>query len=127
MAYDAYHRSLVVNRTNTATGTTYIPSAGGWALTGKGAVSIHIKVAGGVTVTIEASNEEPYQDLGKATIDWCDVTKFFVDLETAADGNTNFADEETIAQANGLCVNRFRLKTVRSDATNSELYAIKML
>jgi hypothetical protein len=127
MAYDAYHRSLPINRTNTATGTTYVPSAGGWELTGKGVVSIHLKVAGGVTVTFEASNEEPFRDAGKATIDWCDVTKFGVDLETGNDGNTNFADEETIVQFNGLCVNRFRLKTVRSDATNSELYAIKML
>ena len=82
--------------------------------------TIGFVVSGGVTITVEACMRRRDQAADSALSDvWVDITKQFYDLSTGASGTASWADTSGIIQANGLNVERIRVKAVTSDTTNS--------
>jgi hypothetical protein len=97
-------------------------------MTGKTVAALHLKVSGGVTVKLEATNTSAADLSGSAiTATWVDITKFATDLKTGASSNTSWVDTSTIAQINGICVERLRVKSTTSDATNVVRFILRTI
>lgn len=104
--------------TNSAAATRYYPDSNGWAFQNWSTLNIQGYQAGGVTWTIEATNSA----VGDSDAIWYDISKLFVDLNTGAAGAASWVDDASLMiTANGLDVERIRIKEVTSDATNSVL------
>ena len=129
MPLEGYGRVILANATDISAATRYYPETTGdvgLLMNGRTVVNVHMECSGGVTATIEATNEEPSDAAGVA-LNWVDITAAFTDLNTGFDKNTSWVDTSTIIQANGLCVNRIRIKSVTSDATNGVKYTLRMM
>lgn len=112
----------LINTTNVAAATNYYPSTAGVAMDGYKTLSIQGVTSGGVTTTVEATNDDA------ASPAWVDVTLAFNNLMTGATSaatqvDTSFLLSPTLG--NVLNVKALRIKSVTSDATNAVLYAIR--
>lgn len=108
----------LVNVTNIAAATNYYPNTSGFTMTGINDLSILYSISGGVTLTIEASQDDIEDD---PTI-WVDVTEAGYDLGTNATGASSFVDLTGIVDFDDMNVIRIRLKSVTSDGSNAVIY-----
>lgn len=117
------NNTLLYSADNVSATTRYFPSTTGNVGIEMGmhtVATVGIVVSGGVTVTVEACMRRLGHPDDSALSDvWVDITEQFYDLESGENGTASFADDSKIIQANGLCVERIRVKAVTSDATNS--------
>ena len=102
----------VLDETDLGADTYYYPSANGMEMLGYDDASIQLNVSGGVTVTVEADNDDA------AGADWPDVTQAFMNLLDNSTNNVSFVDVEAFLLAEGLNVTRIRVKYITADATN---------
>ncbi len=109
------------NDTDIAAGTNYYPDANGFLMRGFNDLSILYAISGGVTLTIEASQEEADED----PVNWVDITEAGYDLGTNQTGSASFIDLTGIVDFDNLNVQRVRLKSVTSDGTNSVIYRMR--
>jgi hypothetical protein len=112
---DQYANETLIDTTNVAAGTNYYPSTSGLQMDGYSTITIQGKTSGGVTTTIEATNDDA------ASPDWVDITKSFTDLITATGGNATYVDANFLLAPTGrdiLSVKAIRIKSVTSTSTN---------
>lgn len=121
---DQYVAETLIDSTNVAAATNYYPSASGVSMDGFSSISIQGMTSGGVTTTIEATNDDA------ASPDWVDITKSFIDMITAVAGGASFVDVNfllSLANKDVLNVKAIRIKSVTSDATNAVQYNIRRI
>lgn len=100
----------LVDTTNIAAATYYYPSSDGLEMEEYDHLSIQMVMSGGVTVTIEAWND----DAG----DVIDITKSALSMLNGVTGAASYVDQSDILDLEGLNVEKVRIKVVTSDATN---------
>lgn len=121
---DQYVAETLIDSTNVAAATNYYPSASGVSMDGYSSISIQGMTSGGVTTTIEATNDDA------SSPDWVDITKSFIDMITAVAGGASFVDVNfllSLANKDVLNVKAIRIKSVTSDATNAVQYNIRRI
>lgn len=121
---DQYVNETLIDSTNVAAATNYYPSASGVSMDGYSSISIQGMTSGGVTTTIEATNDDA------SSPDWVDITKSFIDMITAVAGGASFVDVNfllSLANKDVLNVKAIRIKSVTSDATNAVQYNIRRI
>lgn len=106
----------LIDATNVGTATTYYPSSAGLSVLDYKDVSFEGTISGGVTVTIEATNDD----------DWKDITKAGYDKLTDATGNTSFIDTSFMLDFDNLQSQKIRIKSITSDATNAVKYVARV-
>jgi hypothetical protein len=119
---------VVQNTTNVEPGTYYYPDSSGIDVSQYGFVSVHLQVAGGVTATIEITDEvDEY-------LRFIDCTKLGVvsadeDIPgiTGLPDNTSFVDKHVKVDFNYLIASRMRIKCVVDDNTNLIYCSIKRI
>lgn len=101
-----------VNATDLSADTRYYPGTTGFSTVGfPNGFSIQGQIAGGVTATIEATND--------AGTDFLDVTESGYNYLTGTDSFASFVDTNFYLVYKNPLMNRVRVKIVTSDATNS--------
>jgi hypothetical protein len=121
---DQYGNETLIDTTNVAAGTNYYPSASGSQNDNSSTFTIQGKTSGGVTTTIEATNDDA------ASPDWFDITKSFTDLVTNTSSNASYVDANFILAPTGrdvLSVKAIRIKSVTSTSTNVVKYNIRRI
>jgi len=117
------NNTLLYSADNVSAATRYFPTTTGDVGIEMGehtVATVGIIVSGGVTITIEGCMRRLDHPTDAGLTDaWVDITGQFVDLSTGLSGTTSFVDVSKILQANGLNVERIRVKTVTSDTSNS--------
>lgn len=108
---EKYVPEELVDETNLSAATRYYPSADGMPMAPYKDLSIQGEVSGGVTVTVEARQD----DAGT----WLDITPAGYELLTNTLGNASFVDTNFIVDFDNLNMWRFRIRVVTSDATNA--------
>lgn len=108
----------LVDVTNIAAATNYYPNSNGFTMTGINDLSILYSISGGVTLTIEASQDDIEDD---PTI-WVDITQAGYDTGTNQTGALSFVDLTGIVDFDDINVIRIRLKSVTSDGSNAVIY-----
>lgn len=122
---DQYVSETLIDTTNVGANTNYYPSASGVSMDGYSQISIQGMTSGGVTTTIEATNDDA------ASPDWVDVTAAFTNIivNPPAIGATyvdvNFALVPSLMQSGNF--KAFRIKSVTSDNTNVVQYNIRRI
>lgn len=111
----------LVDDSDLAAATVYYPNVNGFKMTGFNDLSILYDIAGGVTLTIEASQESIEED----PTTWVDITEAGYDIGTNQTGAVSFIDLTGIVDFDNLNVNRVRLKSVTSDITNQVIYKVR--
>lgn len=105
-----------VDGTNLAAATNYYPSAAGQALGDYKDLNIQGIISGGVTVTLEVSNDD----------DWADITQAGYDKLTDTTGNPSFIDTNFNIDFDNINCKLWRIVSVTSDATNAVKYVTRM-
>jgi hypothetical protein len=121
---DQYGNETLIDTTNVTAGTNYYPSSSGLQMDNYSSITIQGKTSGGVTTTIEATNDDA------ASPDWLDITKSFTDLVTNTSGNASYVDVNFILAPTGrdvLSVKAIRIKSVTSTSTNVVKYNIRRI
>jgi len=111
----------LANLTDIAAATNYYPDVNGHKMTGFNDLSVLYSISGGVTLTIEVSQD----DIEDTPTIWVDITEAGYDLGTNQTGAASFVDLTGIVDFDNLNVTRIRLKSVTSDATNAVIYKIR--
>lgn len=110
----------LIDTTNVAAATNYYPSTAGASLDGFRHLNIQGVTSGGVTSTIEFTNDPA------ASPDWIDGTKAGYEVITNTTGNASFIDS-TFALDYTFCnFAYFRVKSITSDATNAVQYSYRL-
>lgn len=126
MGYEAFGLSKLVYETGVAADTQYYPSSTGYEMKGRTVPTVMLKTSGGTTTTIEATlMRDAIQD-GVAP-EWVDVTLMFTDLATGAAASASYLNTTAILQANGLNVNKIRIKSVTSGGASVEGYWLRCM
>jgi hypothetical protein len=121
---DQYGNETLIDTTNVAAGTNYYPSSSGLQMDNYSSITIQGKTSGGVTTTIEATNDDA------ASPDWFDITKSFTDLVTNTSSNASYVDVNFLLAPTGrdvLSVKAIRIKSVTSTSTNVVKYNIRRI
>jgi hypothetical protein len=117
---DQYLAETLVDTTNVAAATTYYPSASGLSMDGYRNLSLEGLISGGVTTTIEVTNDDA------ASPDWLDITDSLYNWIT---GGTRYAtswvDTNFLFQMDNVNFKNIRIKSVTSDATNAVQYNLR--
>lgn len=108
----------LISTTNAGAATNYAPSTLGLTMAGYKNISFQIIISGGVTATIEVSND----DTGT---NWSDITKSGYDLISNDSGFVNFIDTNCFMCYEGLNCYAVRVKYVTADATNAIFIAAR--
>jgi hypothetical protein len=116
---EQYAEETLIDLTNVAAATNYYPSTTGLPMAGFRSLSVQGNIAGGVTVTIEATNDDA------ASPDWHDITLAFTNLVTGAAAAASYVDTNFLLSLADLNVRAVRIKSVTSDATNGVQYNIR--
>lgn len=117
-----YDPITLVDASNLAATTYYYPSSAGQSHTpaGRKSLSIFGAASGGVTVTVEITNDP------SAVPIWHDITRSCLEAVSGSTDNASFVDPASIALfLESLQCLAWRLKCVTSDASNAlEFYAV---
>lgn len=122
---DQYVNETLVDTTNLTASTYYYPSTAGVVMDGYSSISIQGMTSGGVTTTIEATNDDA------SSPDWVDVTAAFTNLIVnppvigASYVDVNFALVPTLMQTANF--KAFRIKCITSDSSNNVQYNIRRI
>ncbi len=109
----------LVDTVDVAAATNYYPSSAGLSMEGYKNLSIQGMTSGGVTTTIEVTNDTA------AVPDWVDITLSAYNIVTNAVGAASFVDTNFLLDFEALNVKAFRIKSVTSDATNAVQYCVR--
>ncbi len=113
---------VLVDETNLAADTYYYPSTEGMDFDEFDDLSIGFILSGGVTLTIEAIQDEEVE----VSPTWIDITRAGFDITTASNGASNFIDSSKILDFDNLNVSKFRVKIVTSDNTNGVKIVVRI-
>lgn len=117
---DQYVNETLIDTTNVGAATNYYPSSSGLSMDGYKNLSIQGNISGGVTVTIEATNDDA------ASPDWNDITDSLYNWIT---GGTRYAsswvDTNFFFQIDNCNWKNIRIKSITSDATNGVQYNVR--
>lgn len=112
-----YVEEELIDTTNVAAATNYYPSSAGMSMSNYAALSIGVVTSGGVTFTIEGTNDDA------SSPDWQDITLSFWNAVNGIPC-TGYVDQSMMLVGN--CPwKKVRIKSVTSDATNGVQYHIK--
>lgn len=112
-----YSEKEQVDDTDLSAATRYYPSSTGKAMGNFNNMSIQLLISGGVTMTVEAKNDD--------STDWVDITKSGTNMNLNTASHASYADMGTIVNFTNLRVRNVRIKSVTSDATNGVQYHVK--
>jgi hypothetical protein len=112
-----FGRQQLANVLNAVAGTYYYPNAMGREMGAHSVLSLHLANVDDCTITVEVSNQDQLADgIAVAALNWQDVTALFRSRLDAS--NLTYVANNFI-QCNGLDAQRYRVKVVTVDATNS--------
>lgn len=117
---DQYVSETLIDTTNVAAATNYYPSSSGVSMDGYKNLSIQGLTSGGVTTTIEVTNDDA------ASPDWFDITTHLYDWVSAAYA-ASYVDVNMLFFLENLNVKALRIKSVTSDATNAVQYNLRRI
>lgn len=111
-----------VDTTNVDAGTAYYPDSSGFPMEEfKGGLSIQGVISGGVTATIEVSNDETFTD-------WVDITDSLYNwIGGAARYASSYVDTSFLFQMDKFMWKYARIKSVTSDASNAVQYNVRLI
>ena len=108
--------TIQVDSTDVAAGTNYYPSSAGQTLTPYTNLNVQGVTSGGVTFTLEVTNDD----------DWIDITQAGYRKDDNSSGNTSLVDQSFSMDWQDLQTVKWRIKSVTSDATNAVKYVTYM-
>lgn len=117
------HGGIVAEATNLSAATRYYPTVSGNIgrdTQHKALLAVYVATSGGVTLTFEATIEDPDRDkILPANLVWIDVTTEVFRRSTAAKGAASFVDVTDMLLLNVTRYRRVRIKSVTADASNA--------
>lgn len=117
---DQYVPETLIDTTNVGAATNYYPSSAGLSMDGYKNLSIQGLTSGGVTTTIEVTNDDA------ASPDWFDITPSIYDWVSAAYA-ASYVDVNLLMFLENLNAKNVRIKSITSDATNAVQYNIRRI
>lgn len=119
---DQYVNETLIDTTNVGAATNYYPSSAGLAMDGYSGLSIQAQISGGVTATIEVTNDDA------SSPDWVDITDSCYNWTTAGTRySASWVDTNFLFMLENLNVKAVRIKSITSDATNSVQYNVRRI
>ncbi len=117
---DQYVSETLIDTTNVGAATNYYPSTAGISMDGYKNLTIQAQISGGVTATIEATNDDA------ASPDWIDITDSLYNWTTAGTRySASWVDTNFLFDLTNCNWKNVRIKSITSDATNSIQYNIR--
>lgn len=106
-------RTVLVDTTNLAADTYYYPSSSGTDMKKVLDYVGQITTSGGVTVTVEASEDDT------GTNNFVDITESVTSMKLGTHSAASYVDQTDILSLHNINVRRLRWKVVTSDNTNT--------